>query len=212
MRFKFRRSNLLALSNALALAACAALSGLAQAACAAPEGGAAGREEKTAQARPSPAPPQASPAQEAEAPKPAAVPARLTAADVAKLRWIEGDWRGTGDVDKPFFERYRVEPGAVVVEGFEDETFAKSTGVTRFELKDGEMGGGNEGWRWVVTELGDEAVTFGPVTKARNSFRWERVSADEWRAVLEWPAAGDRPARRRVYKMERWPRPADRKD
>jgi len=138
------------------------------------------------------------------------VPALLTPEDVAKLRWIEGSWRGTGDIEKPFYERYRVEDDAVVVEGFEDETFTKSTGASRFELQDGEMGGGNEGWRWVVTSLDENSVTFGPVVKARNTFRWERVSADEWRAVLEWPAAGERPARRRVYKMERWPPPSDR--
>ena len=32
---------------------------------------------------------------------------KFTTADLQKLRWIEGTWRGTGDVDKPFFERYR---------------------------------------------------------------------------------------------------------
>ncbi|MFN2502099.1 MAG: hypothetical protein ABR530_08815, partial [Pyrinomonadaceae bacterium] len=34
---------------------------------------------------------------------------RLTAADVAKLKWIIGDWRGSGENQKPFFERYRFE-------------------------------------------------------------------------------------------------------
>ena len=29
----------------------------------------------------------------------------FTTADVAKLKWIEGTWRGM-DGDKPFFERY----------------------------------------------------------------------------------------------------------
>jgi len=44
-------------------------------------------------------------------------PAKLTAADLAKLRWIEGYWRGSGVDQKPFFERYRFEnPTTLVVE------------------------------------------------------------------------------------------------
>jgi hypothetical protein len=163
--------------------------------------GCAARVESSGDAEASPATQaQASPVQ---TPSPAR-PARVAPEELSKLSWIVGNWRGTGDIDKPFFETYRLEPGAIVVEGFEDEALTKSTGVTRFELKEGELGGGNDGWRWVVTKLEDGAVTFEPVVKARNSFRWERVSGDEWRAVLEWPATADRPARRRVYRMERW--------
>jgi hypothetical protein len=203
------RTDLLSRASALALAACAAFFAFVPAACAMPD---AGGSRETTQT-------QSTPAQTQAPTKPApdsltiqeVIPARLEAEEVAKLRWIEGSWRGTGDVEKPFYERYRVEADAVIVEGFEDEEFTKSTGATRFELSEGEMGGGNEGWRWVVTNLDENSVTFGPVAKARNSFRWERVSADEWRAVLEWPATADKPARRRVYKMERWP-PAGRKN
>jgi hypothetical protein len=43
--------------------------------------------------------------------------------------------------------------------------------------------------------------------KARNSFRWQRETADSWKAVLNWPAANGKPAGERVYNMERWPRP-----
>ena len=40
---------------------------------------------------------------------------KFTAADVAKLKWIEGAWRGM-DGDKPFYERYKIEETAMVVE------------------------------------------------------------------------------------------------
>ena len=40
---------------------------------------------------------------------------KFTAADVAKLKWIEGTWRGM-DGDKPFYERYKIEETAMVVE------------------------------------------------------------------------------------------------
>ena len=133
-------------------------------------------------------------------------PAKLTAADLQKLRWIEGTWRGTGDADKPFFERYRFENATTLAsDSFESEKLEKVTDTTLFELKDGEFGGGSEGSRWVVTAIDDNSITFAPVAKARNSFIWRRDSKDSWTAILSWPASADKPARQRVYKMERWP-------
>jgi hypothetical protein len=77
--------------------------------------------------------------------------------------------------------------------------------VTRFELKDGMFGNSGDGSRWAATELDDNSITFSPVAKARNTFRWQRESADVWKAVLDYPAGGDKPARQRVYRMERLP-------
>src|SRR6185436_18719926 len=133
---------------------------------------------------------------------------KFTAADLQKLRWIEGTWRGTGDVDKPFFERYRFEGDSVlVVDSFEDETLAKVTDTTRFELKDGEFGGGSEGHRYVAKSLDDRSVEFGPGVNVKNGFRWEFESKDVWKATIIFPANGTKPAGQRVYKMERWPKP-----
>lgn len=133
-------------------------------------------------------------------------PAKLTAADLQKLRWIEGSWRGTGEVDKPFFERYRFENATTLAsDSFENEKLEKVTDTTLFELEDGEFGGGSEGSRWVATAIDDNSITFAPVTKARNSFIWRRESKDVWTAIIIFPATADKPARQRVYKMERWP-------
>jgi hypothetical protein len=130
----------------------------------------------------------------------------ISAADLKKLRWIEGSWRGTGDVEKPFYERYRFEnDSTLVVESFDDEKLGKVTDVTRFELKDGTFGNASETSRWAATDLRDDSVTFEPVKGARNSFRWQRESANVWKATLNWPALGDKPARQRVYLMERLP-------
>jgi hypothetical protein len=136
----------------------------------------------------------------------AATPARVTAEGLARLRWIEGAWRGTGDVEKPFYERYHFEgDSTLVVESLADETLSKVEDVTRFEVKDGQFGNGGEGPRWVASELTDDAITFAPARGARNSFRWQREADGSWKAVLDWPAAEGKPARRRVYRMERWP-------
>ena len=129
----------------------------------------------------------------------------LTAADLQKLRWIEGSWRGSGDKQAAFFERYRFEnETTLAVDSLEGD---KVTDTTLFVLKDGEFGGGNEGSRWVATSLDENSILFEPVTKARNSFSWQRETKDSWKAVIKWPANKDKPAGERVYQMERWPKP-----
>ena len=135
-------------------------------------------------------------------------PKRITTADLKSLRWIEGTWRGTGDVEKPFFERYHFEnDSTLVVESFSDETLSKVDDVTRFELKEGQFGNGGEGARWAATQLDDNSITFEPVARARNTFRWERQSENVWKAILKWPANGNTPAKQRAYQMERLPSP-----
>jgi len=139
----------------------------------------------------------------ASAPVAEPTPATLTTADVAKLKWIIGSWKGTGDVEKPFYERYRFEgESTLAVDGFPDETLAKSDSTTLFALKDGKMGNSGE-TRWAASEITADSITFVPVAAARNTFKWQRVSDNEWKAILSWPATADKPARQRVYKMER---------
>ena len=135
---------------------------------------------------------------------PSATPsAGFGSADLARMKWIEGDWKGTGEVEKPFYERYRIEDGkGLVVESFDDESFTKAGETTRYDLKDGQItNSGNI--RWGVAEVTDSAVRFVPIAGARNSFVFRRESADRWTATLEWPANGDKPARKVVYLMDR---------
>lgn len=135
---------------------------------------------------------------------------KFSTADLGKLRWIEGSWRGTGDVEAPFYERYHFEnDSTLVVDSFADEKFGKLSETSRFELKDGQFGNGGDGARWAATGIDDKSIFFEPTAKAQNSFRWVRVSAEPhpnaWKAVLNWPATGNKPAGQRVYRMERWP-------
>ena len=131
----------------------------------------------------------------------------FTIANLRKLRWIEGTWRGTGDGVPPFFERYRFENDTTLaVETLAGVNIEKVTDVTRFELKDGKFGGGSEGSLWEASSIDDKSINFEPVTKARNSFRFERNSDDVWTATLSYPARADKPARQLVYRMERWPK------
>jgi hypothetical protein len=126
---------------------------------------------------------------------------KFSTADIAKLRWIEGTWRGSGVDQAPFFERYRFEnESTLAVDSFPDEKLDKVEDTSRFELKDGQFGNGS----YVASSIDDNGINFEP-TKAKNSFRWERVSANAWKATLKWPADGNKPARERVYNMERIP-------
>jgi hypothetical protein len=135
--------------------------------------------------------------------RPQATPSnKFTSADVAKLRWIEGTWRGM-DGDKPFYERYKIEENAMVVESLkEDGSLDGEPG--RFELKDGEFGKTEGDRRSAASEIGADFVQFVPAVPGKgNNFRFTK-QPHGWDALLEWPAAADKPARSKTYKMEPW--------
>lgn len=150
----------------------------------------------------------------AENPKPAATPSnQITEADVAKLKWLEGTWRGM-DGDKPFYERIRFEGSTMIVETLTDEKVSKASDAARFELKDGEFGHTTGDQRSAASSITDDSVQFVPAAPQPgapakgNTFRFERQPEGKWRAVLETPAAKGKPASETTYRMEPWKAPA----
>jgi len=134
------------------------------------------------------------------------VPIKITPADLAKLKWIEGSWRGTGGGVSPFFERYKFEnDSTLTVESFADASLSKVDDVSRFELKDGQFSGSDGDSGSVATALDDNSITFAPTGKASNSFRFQRVADNSWKAILNWTDKNGA-AKERVYEMERWPK------
>jgi hypothetical protein len=128
---------------------------------------------------------------------------KFTAADIAKLKWIEGTWRGM-DGDKPFYERYKIEKTSLVVEGLNADGSPDGE-PRRFELTNGEFGKGEANKRSIASEITADYIQFVPVVSGkRNRFRFDRQSNGRWRAVLEWPATPDKPARQKIYIMEPW--------
>ena len=128
---------------------------------------------------------------------------KFTTDDIAKLKWIEGTWRGM-DGDKPFYERYRIEKTALVVEGLNADGSPDGE-PGRFELKNGEFGKGEGDRRSAASEITADYIQFVPAVSGKlNRFRFERQSNGTWRAVLEWPATPDKPARQKIYVMEPW--------
>ena len=128
------------------------------------------------------------------------VSSKFTAADIAKLKWLEGTWRGVHD-DKPFFERYRFEGTSMVVETLSGDDLSKIEDTSRFELIDGEFAHTKGKQRAAATEITDQYVQFVPVTGGGNNFRFERQADGTWRAVLEWLAPDNQP-KERIYTME----------
>lgn len=133
-------------------------------------------------------------------PAPPITPKAVTTADLQKLKWIEGTWRGTGEVQPPFFERYHFEnDSTLIMEELADETLSRVTKTTSYELKDGQFGNG----RSVATALDNTSITFSPLIEDRNSFRWQSESKNLWKAILTLPATATAPAKETIYRMER---------
>jgi hypothetical protein len=143
------------------------------------------------------------PAPVAQSTAPSTPSRKFTPADLAKLKWIEGAWRGM-DGDKPFYERYKIEETALVVESLKADGSVDSE-PDRFELKNGELGKGEGEQRSVASEITADYIQFVPAVPGKmNNFRFERQPNNTWRAVLEWPAKDDKPAGQKIYVMEPW--------
>lgn len=133
--------------------------------------------------------------------KPTQTPSnKLTAADIAKLKWLQGTWKSVDD-GKPFYERYRFEGTTMIVEAFDDDRLSKATDTTRFELKNGEFGHTEGDDRSAASEITDDYVQFVPATGKSNSFRFERQADGTWHARLEWIGPDNAP-RTKTYIME----------
>jgi hypothetical protein len=127
---------------------------------------------------------------------------RFTKDDVAKLKWLEGSWKGM-DGDSPFYERYRIEEDALIVEELNADGSVKGP-PGRYELKNGEFGKEEGDVRSAASEIGEGFVQFVPGRESKgNSYRFERKGPDTWQAILEWPDTADKPGQRKVYVMEK---------
>jgi hypothetical protein len=145
-----------------------------------------------------------SPAAASPTPSTAVPSKKFTPADLAKLKWIEGDWKGTGDGQEAFFERYRFEnESTLAVESFDDPEMTKKSDVTRYVLQNGEFRTEREGPGYSAAEIINDSASFVPFGGARNTFKFQRISENSWTATLDWPEMNGKPARQKVYQMVR---------
>lgn len=130
--------------------------------------------------------------------------ANFTKADLKKLRWLEGTWRGTdASGQNPFFERYRFTNDAKIeIDSFSDSTLTKVDNQGSIYLENSELIHKNGTMLWTVSKLGDSLIEFAPKEKAKNSFAWQKESADVWTARLFGKDEQGKPTEK-IYRMER---------
>jgi hypothetical protein len=126
----------------------------------------------------------------------------VTANDISRIKWLEGTWKGTAEGHEPFYERYRFEGTTMYEDSFEDGTLNTIKDTARYALINGEFRHTENGRRTAASEIADDHIQFIPVVGDGNSYRFERQPGGKWRAVLEWPANGDQPAKQVIYNME----------
>ncbi|MBK8465553.1 MAG: hypothetical protein IPL32_06945 [Chloracidobacterium sp.] len=127
----------------------------------------------------------------------------VTPADIARIKWLEGTWRGSGEGEEGFYERYKFEDTSLIVESFEDATLKTVKDRTRYALVNGEFRfTTTDARRVAASEITDDHIQFVPIVGEGNSYRFERQPGGKWRAVLEWKATADKPAKQTIYMME----------
>jgi hypothetical protein len=111
--------------------------------------------------------------------------------DFAKLKWIEGTWRGTAPGQEPFFERYRfVNDSTIEISYYRDSTLARESSTGRVYLTVGRIYHTSGPGRWGATRVDESGIYFIPQVNARNTFAWAYQSADSWTATLRSGATG----------------------
>ena len=99
-------------------------------------------------------------------PKTSGTPAKnIPDADVAKLKWLAGTWRGVQG-KKPFYKGYRFDGSTMLVDSYEDATLKNVTSTSRFELKDGEFGTSVGDSRSAASSITDNSAEFVPAAAA----------------------------------------------
>ena len=102
---------------------------------------------------------------------------RRTLAEFQALRYVEGDWRGTGYAGGPFFERYRfVDDSTIEMTAWTDSTLTTPAERKQYILRDGIIQT-DDGARLVRVDADGHHFQ-------RGSSRWtfRQVSSDRWTA------------------------------
>jgi hypothetical protein len=119
-------------------------------------------------------------AAEQSAPAPSSAgSAANTIADLQALRYLEGDWRGSGYEGGPFYESYRfVNDSTIEMTAWTDSTMSAPTERSEYVLRGGVIRTGSGGRLVSVDEDGHHF--------RRGSSRWtfRQVSPDRWTAQV----------------------------
>ena len=123
---------------------------------------------------------------------------RFTEKDFARLKWIEGQWVGSG-YSKPFYEAYKMTSATrLETQSFADESFTTATRAGSVYLEGSRIlrGGGES--QYVAVRLTETSIEFESLSNPSSGFVWTRKSPDAWTAVLKAKGRPDT-----IYEMTR---------
>lgn len=127
----------------------------------------------------------------------AAAPATL--AQFRELRWLVGQWRGSGGNYPSFFEEYRlVNDSTIQMRAFPDSTFSAPNDSSIIEFRNGRIT--TRGGRNVAVDIAAGRVKFMREGATGGGYTWERNTGDQWTATLH-PQRPD--GRATVYVLRR---------
>ena len=125
----------------------------------------------------------------------APVPGTFTLAQFEALRFIEGDWKGSGYAPGPFYERYSFVDDSTMEMSAWDSTFTRQEGETNvYMFRGGRIF--SQGGKAAVIRIDSLGYHFSSLGARPHPWVFRRVSADRWTATLG--AAG-----KTVYTMDR---------
>ena len=124
------------------------------------------------------------------------------AADLGKLRWLEGTWRATAPNEATHYERFKfANDSTIEITYYSDSTLSREAGTGRVYLSVGRVYYTFGPARWGATTVDASGVYFIPQINAQNTFAWNHASADSWTATQKSGYSGRE--RITVYQLQR---------
>ncbi|MFI5228561.1 MAG: hypothetical protein ACHQWU_05805 [Gemmatimonadales bacterium] len=126
----------------------------------------------------------------------------FSAADFAKLRWLEGSWQGAAPGEDTVYSRYHFSSDSTIdITYYRDRAMTRPSGNGRIYLTVGRVYQTFGPGRWGATHVDGSGVYFIPQVDAHNTFAWAYESRDAWTATVRTGMSGQ--DRVTVYHMQR---------
>lgn len=110
----------------------------------------------------------------------------FTREDLARLRFLEGRWKGTGPDGSAFFEEYDFpDPETLRSRRYADERFTASTDSSTVTLENGAVLSRWGEFTWRASEISPGRACFVPVA-APSSFCWDRRTESLVEVTQRW--------------------------
>jgi hypothetical protein len=126
----------------------------------------------------------------------------FSVADFAKVRWLEGRWKGTSPDADPMYEAIHfANDSTAEIIYYRDPAFSQQIGTGQLYLSVGRVFHTFGPNRWGATHVDTDGLYFVPQSNVRNSFVWTYQTPESWTATMHSGVSGQQ--RVTVYQMTR---------